>query len=198
MNKIKIYLTLILLTGVMFTTLAQTSLFTISYSTAMPLGETNDYISKYSWRGISIDMRYFVERDLSVGFYVGWNVLYEKLEDYTQVFDDAALYGKQFRYINTWPILGIVHYHFMYESVIRPYVGLGVGGYSINKQTEMGLYYTQTKTFQFGFQPEFGLWIDAAPGVNLMLAAKYNYAVKTNKGDAMSYLNFNVGLSFVY
>jgi hypothetical protein len=198
MTKRKIYLTAILLVGIMFTTLAQTSLFTIGYSTALPLGETGDYIDKFSWRGISIEQRYFIERDLSVGFYIGWNVLNQKLENHTVTFDNGVLYGTQYRYINTWPILAIVHYHFMYESTVRPYVGTGLGIYSVNKQTEMGLYYDQTKSWQFGLQPEVGLWFDAAPGVNLMIAAKYNYAFKSQKGDPLSFLNFNFGLSFVY
>ena len=198
MNTKKIYLVTILLAGIFFSAMAQTSLFTIGYSTAMPLGKTGDYIGKYSWRGISIEQRYFIERDLSVGFYIGWNVFNEKLLNHTQEFDNGVLYGNQYRYINTWPILAMVHYHFSYESYVRPYVGGGLGLYSVNKQTEMGLYYTQTKSWQFGLQPEVGLWFDVAPGVNLMLAAKYNYAFKNKKGDALSFLNINAGITFVY
>ena len=111
MNKRKIYLTAILLLGIVFTSLAQTSLFTISYSNALPLGKTSDYIEKYSWRGISIEQRYFIERDLSVGFYIGWNVLNQKLVNYEEDFGNGVLYGTQYRYINTWPILAVVHYH---------------------------------------------------------------------------------------
>ena len=198
MNKRKIFLTAILLVGIMFTSLAQTSLFTISYSTAMPLGKTHDYIEKYSWRGVSIEQRYFIERDLSVGFYIGWNVLHQKLVNYEEDFGNGVLYGTQYRYINTWPILAVVHYHFLYESAVRPYVGAGLGMYSVNKQTEMGLYYSQTKSWQFGVQPEVGLWFDVAAGVNILVAAKYNYAFKSQKGDPLSFLNVNVGLSFVY
>ena len=198
MKNAKIIFILLILTLSISLTNAQTSIFTIAYSTGSLLGETADYIGDYSWRGISIEERYFVERDMSVGFYLGWNVFNKTLVNYTQPFDNAVLYGNQYRYINAWPILVNAHYHFLREEVIRPYIGGGVGVYSVNRRTEMGLYASSVKTWQFGFQPEAGIWIDMADGLNLMLAAKYNYALKTSKGDALSFININFGLSFVY
>lgn len=177
---------------------AQTSLFTVSYSTSLPLSGTADYTDDFSWRGMALEERYFIERDLSVGFYIGWNVLNKELINHTEEFENAVLFGNQYRYLNVWPLLVNTHYHFLSEEVIRPYVGLGAGMYSVNKRTEMGLYANQVKSWQFGFQPEAGIWIDMAAGVNLILGAKYNYALKSSKAGALSYLNFNAGLCFVY
>lgn len=198
MKRIKIYISIVLLAGSFVYSAAQYSLFTISYSTGTTLGKTSDYIENYSWRGMSIEGRYFIEKDLSLGFYVAWNVFNQKLINYEQSFENGVLFGNQYRYINAYPILMIAHYHLLPESSIRPYVGAGLGVYSMNRRTEMGLYYSETKSWHFGFQPEAGLWFDVAPYVNLMIAAKYNYAIKTNKSDAYSFLNLNVGMTFVY
>lgn len=198
MKRVKIYLSLLLLTGTIVYTSAQSSLFTISYSTGAPLGKTGDYIENYSWRGISVEGRYFIEKDLSLGFYVGWNVFHQRLLNYEQQFENGVLYGNQYRYINAYPILMVAHYHLLPDASVRPYVGAGLGVYSMNRRTEMGLYYSETKSWHFGIQPEAGLWFDVAPYVNLMIGAKYNYAVKAQKADAYSFLNVNIGMTFVY
>lgn len=198
MNRVKIYLIALFLAGSFAYASAQSSLFTISYSTGTALGKTADYIDNYSWRGMSIEGRYFIEKDLSLGFYAAWNVFHKSLLNYEQEFENGALYGNQYRYINAYPILMMAHYHFLPNSVVRPYIGAGLGVYSMNRRTDMGLYYSQTKSWHFGFQPEAGLWFDVAPYVNLMIAAKYNYAVKAQKADAYSFLNVNIGMTFVY
>ena len=110
MNRVKIYFSTLLLVGTFAFTSAQSSLFTVAYSTGTPLGKTGDYISNYSWRGMSIEGRYFIEKDLSLGFYVAWNVFNQKLIDYQQEFSNAVLYGNQYRYINAYPILVMAHY----------------------------------------------------------------------------------------
>lgn len=198
MTRVKIYLIALLLTGSFAYAFAQSSLFTISYSTGTALGKTGDYIDNYSWRGMSIEGRYFIEKDLSLGFYAAWNVFHKSLVNYEQEFENGVLYGNQYRYINAYPILMMAHYHFLPNAVVRPYIGAGLGVYSMNRRTDMGLYYSETKSWHFGFQPEAGLWFDVAPYVNLMIAAKYNYAVKTKKSDAYSFLNINIGMTFVY
>jgi len=198
MKRIKIYCTIAILTLTTTLVSAQYSLFTLSYSTGMTLGKTADYIDNYSWRGMGIEGRYFIEKDLSLGFYVAWNVFNQSLINYNQEFENGVLYGNQYRYINAYPILMMAHYHFLPNSAVRPYLGAGLGVYSMNRRTEMGLYYSETKSWHFGVQPEAGLWFDVAPYVNLIIAAKYNYAVKTNKSDAYSFLNFNIGMTFVY
>lgn len=200
MNRIKIFLSLLFLIATLSLTNAQISIFTVAYSTSAPLGITKDYIEDYSWRGFALEERYFVERDMSIGFYLGWNVFSKKLVDHEENFGDGegVLYGTQYRYINSFPILANMHYHFLRDKVVRPYVGAGAGPYIVNQRTEMGLYSSTQKRWQFGLQPEVGLWIDLAAGTNLMFGAKYNYAFKTKKGDALSYLNINAGISFVY
>lgn len=198
MNRFKIYFTIIVIAVTFAYATAQSSLFTIAYSTGTTLGKTNDYINNYSWRGMSIEGRYFIQSDLSLGFYAAWNVFNQSLTDHEQDFENGVLYGNQYRYINAYPILMVGHYHFLPNSAVRPYLGAGIGTYSMNRRTEMGLYYSETKSWHFGVQPEAGLWFDVAPYVNLMVAAKYNYAVKTNKSDAYSFLNINIGMTFVY
>jgi hypothetical protein len=198
MNKYKTHIIGLVLLALSVSLGAQTNLFTLAYSTGAPLGKTGEFIENYSWRGFAIENRYFVERDLSIGFYLGWNVFNQSEDDITVEFENSVLYGNQYKYINTFPILVNMHYHFLREEVVRPYVGTGLGLYSLNQRTEMGLYEDTVKTWLFGFQPEAGIWIDVVSGVNFIFGAKYNYAFGTKKADPLSFLNINAGLTFVY
>ena len=53
---------------------AQGFYFNMNYSMAASLGETSDYISKYSWRGINIEGQWMLTDNISLGYNLGWNV----------------------------------------------------------------------------------------------------------------------------
>src|SRR5688572_16301053 len=77
------------------------STFTAQYAVNFPLGNTADYIGKTSFRGISLDYRYFIQPDIAVGIGTGWYTFYEKQNYGTYTNDDGslAISGVQYRYI---------------------------------------------------------------------------------------------------
>src|SRR5687767_15986236 len=83
------------------------STFTAQYAINFPLGNTADYIGETSFRGISLDYRYFIQSNVAVGVGTGWYTFYEKQNYGTYTNDDGALSisGIQYRYINSFPIL---------------------------------------------------------------------------------------------
>ena len=176
---------------------SQESFFAVNYTPSIPMGQTNSYIDNFSWRGIGFEHRHYIDALLTVGVNFGWQVYNKKLENYTEYFDNGVLYANQYRYINTYPIMATVHYHLWPEKYFRPYFGSGIGVYNIHKVTEMGLYTSSSRTWNFGIAPEVGVLYDLSTDINLIAGITYNYGFKTSNSDAYSALNFKIGVVWV-
>lgn len=173
-------------------------MFGISYDIGIPMGGTSDYVSKTSFRGFGIEGRGFITDYLSYGGSFNWAVFYDEVgpELFTGE-DNATVYGKQFRYINSYPIMGTMHYYFGEWDETRFYAGGGIGAHSINQRTDVGLYSIKNNYWTFGLAPEIGVLIPINYNSAFNLAVKYQYGVKTSKGDAFSSLTFKIGFAFM-
>ena len=176
---------------------SQESFFSLNYTFGIPLGKTNDFNDNTSFRGISFEDRHFVTPMLTIGANFGWQVYNKKLLNYTEEFDNGMLYGNQYRYINVYPILATTHYHLWPEKYLRPYFGSGIGVYNINQITEMGLYSSTIRSWNFGLAPEVGVLYDLSPEINLLAGITYNHAFKSGDSNGYSALNFKIGVVWV-
>ena len=176
-------------------------MFSISYDIGVPVGGTSsDFISAPSFRGFGVEGRGFITDNLSYGGSFNWAVFYEEFGP--QEWDDPendsrTAYGKQFRYINSFPLMATMHYYFGEWDATRLYAGGGLGAQKIDERTDMGLYTVNSKKWRFGFAPEVGILIPINFNSSLNLSAKYQYAVKVGDAAAVSYLNFKIGLAFM-
>lgn len=168
------------------------SMHGMTYNTGLTMGDANDYISAYSWRGVGFEGRYFQNSNLTIGWSFGWNTFYEGLDGSFEN-GTTTLTGKQYRYINTMPIHITTHYYFGEDGDVQPYIGAGVGTSWIEKRTDMGLYSSNVNKWHFSFAPEVGVIFPASVSSNFYISAKYNYAVKTSETMSYSYLGINVG-----
>lgn len=168
---------------------------TLSYSTALALGATRDFVGDFSFVGFGLDWhRRFGER-LSAGVSLGWQVLYDKTRD-TTVIDSLAITGVQLRHLNAFPIL--LSARFLPQGPSRsvgPYVGLGVGAYPSERRADIGLVSLSSFSVHFGFAPEIGLQIPTRTLGRLCLGVKYNYAFKSAENPELSYFAFTVGVA---
>ncbi|HBH49043.1 MAG TPA: hypothetical protein DDX98_10405 [Bacteroidales bacterium] len=176
---------------------AQESFFAIYYSPSIPVGQTNSYIDNSSLRGLGFEHRHYIDALLTVGIKFGWQVYNKKLPDYIENFSSGVLYGNQYRYINTYPIMATVHYHLWPERYFRPYFGGGIGVFNIHRVTEMGLYSSSTRSWNFGVSPEAGVLYDLTPEFNLLAGINFDYGFKTKDSDAHSALSFKIGIVWV-
>ena len=172
--------------------------FTTQYAINFALGNTGDYIGKTSFRGISLDYRYFIQPNIAVGIGTGWYTFYEKQNYGTYSNDDGslAISGVQYRYINSAPILFVGDYYFSPEEKISPFAGLGIGVTYNEINTEMGQYYVDIDTWQFSLAPEVGVRVEGTTGISGFFSARYNNNFETSELDAQSYLTLNVGVMF--
>lgn len=182
---------------------AQDLLTGLTYSISIPTGNTSDFISNTSFKGLSIDLRKFISRNASIGFLVGWSTFEEETNETisTSVGDVS---GEQNRLINSFPVMITTDYYFGEGREFRPFIGIGVGMYYFYHQLEHTLELTddnlESSKWHFGVAPEGG-FVYLLESVYLFVNVRYNYAFSveneiTKISTSQSYLTFNIGFAF--
>lgn len=195
----KLIFTLITVIVCTFLSNAQHMYVIVGYNMATPLGKTSEFTDNFSLRGINAEQRFFLtDNMLTVGYNFGWQVFHENIPEQTIIFDNGAVYGNQFRYINVFPMQATVHYHLMPESYVRPYFGSGIGATRKLQVTEIGLHSESNNSWHMGISPEAGALFDLWEHFNLITALRYNYAFKNGNYESYSSLSFNFSLVWVY
>jgi len=176
----------------------ETSMWSLTYNMSIPMGETADFISKTSFRGIAVEGRQFIDNNFSIGGSVGWNTFYEKKDKLTTEYENITFTGTHYRYLNAFPIYVNAAYYLNEGSYIRPYLAANVGLIVTEYRNDVGLYTIQEKPAKFGFGPEVGVLIETESGTGFTLNCKYNMGTKTSETKAFSSLGINVGFIWVY
>jgi len=183
---------------------AQDFLTGLTYSFSVPTGETSDFISNTSFKGLSIDLRKFFSHNASVGFLVGWSAFEEETNEAIST-TIGTVTGEQSRLINSFPVMITTHYYFGEGREFRPFIGIGVGMYYFYHQLEHTLELLdnnlESNKWHFGVAPEVG-FVYLLESVYAFLNVRYNYAFGveneiTKISTAQSYLTFNIGFAFI-
>ena len=192
MKKILLIITMVV--GV--ASLSQAQFYSASWDVSFATGETNNYISKPSFRGVTfVDARKFINPQLSVGGLFSWNVFYDNPNG-TFTKDNKTVTGQQYRYINSFPLMVTTHYYFDEDpDDISFYIGGGVGTIIAEKRTDMGLFTSgDGNKWHFGVQPQIGVLYPLSRNIDAHLAFKYNHAFKAGDHDKIQYFSMSVGL----
>jgi hypothetical protein len=172
----------------------------INYSTGLTTSDTKNFISEFSWRGFGLEYKKFLNRNLTAGFFTGWNIFDEMHKRETIELAQGAVTGTQIRYFNAFPIMATFEYYMGHKkSSVRPYIGLAVGTYYIIQRLELGVYLLEEDNWHFGLAPVIGILIPT-DYIFLNLSVKYNHASEAGKsiaGDPVgfSYYTINAGIS---
>jgi len=200
----KIYLTALLIIGFIVSTNAQQFYWTTNWEISKGVGDTGDFIESVNFRGISFDGRYFINENVTVGGFVSWNALYDKLKNLPPIeFEDDGLVGHvsgtQVHYLNVFPILANMHYFFDADGKIKPYAGIGLGGVYVEQRNDIGFRSFNSDSFGFAAQPEIGVFIpfNSYSGTGINLAVRYLYGSSAGELKSLSMLNFAIGFGFM-
>ncbi len=170
--------------------------FSATYDMSYALGSTNEHINQPSFRGVTfIDSRSFISDNVSLGGSVSWHVFYKE-ESGSYEEGVTTITGKQFRYINSFPIMFTSHYYFGDGSATTFYAGAGVGVVSFEKCTDMGLYTDGDAKWHFGITPQVGVLIPINALVDIHVILKYNQIFKAGDYDANQYLTLSLGFAW--
>ena len=201
MKTNKIFLTLALVVALSFSSFSQGGgIWAFQWAIGFPVGETNDFLDQTSFRGFGIDGRGYVTDRLTVGGRAAWQTFYKDYGFVTNENEQESytISGNQRKYINAIPLTVNTHYYFG-NGLALPYVGVGVGAYYIESRNYMGIYYVQEKAWHFGLAPEVGVVVpfgNSNTGINVAL--KYQYAAKTKDTQAVSWVELDIGIAYVF
>ncbi|MFP4489567.1 MAG: outer membrane beta-barrel protein [Bacteroidales bacterium] len=194
-HKIKIIISLMVVVSAISSqsSTAQNDIL-LSYDLAIPAGNTKEYISTSSARGGTLEIAHLLNDEISLGLRIGLQTFYEIRDKDLYTEDNISIYGKQVRYINSFPIMVAAKYKLTTNRLTIPYAGLALGTYFFEMQTDMGLYnITNDNMWNFGFQPEAGLLIGISDNLRLNLSTKYNHIFKNSSVDSQGYYSFGIG-----
>jgi hypothetical protein len=166
-----------------------------SWLPAISLGETADFTSGFSARGIEYETSKHITEDITLGFAISWNVFREKVTDELLDYNDAVISGVQFRYFNTIPLNLKFKKYFNFND-FEPFLGLGIGPSYSRDRTDIGIYSSVDDKWQFNIAPEIGSLVEVSSGFALALKIKYNYSPKAGDFHSVSYLSFGIGFSY--
>lgn len=175
--------------------------FRINYDVAVPLGKmSDDFINSMSWRGVSIENRWSVKPNVTVGFLLGWQVFAQRLDNFTQDLNNgnAAINGNQFRTINTFPIQGTVHYTLVDDGGILPWVGMGIGTAHSNQLLQVGFYEVQRRFMSFSLTPQAGIDLPIDKVTSISFSTRYNLFLHGNQPFNYSFMVFSIGIKQSY
>ena len=190
------YIFTILAVAFLTATTQSQGLYSLNYTVGFTDGETADYISNPSFRGVSLDGRSFLTDQFSVGGYINWSTFYEK---FSGSFTDgtATLTSTQYRYLNAFPVLVQAHYYLEtdeYEP--RAYLGAGTGAYKMVQRVEIGTWALEENHWHFGLSPEVGVLLPVSMDSHLNISARYHYVFKVD--DTINYSWFGLSVGFTW
>lgn len=174
-------------------------LIMVQWDMAKPTGAMTDFVENTSFSGISVDYRHCYKNNFILGGRAGWNGFYENAGLTDVENGNSTIYNRLENKTNVAPILFVVDYMFRSDKFI-PYIGFGIGGYFINSSVSSDIIGTlYTNSFHFGVSPEVGITIPfIISNFGLNISTRYNIAVATSKASQYSWIDFNIGLSFMY
>ncbi len=116
------------------------TLFNVGWQMSQPIGNFhNNYITGTSFRGFTFDWRSIVQKSFSAGVRFNWNRYTNSLSNINATTPaGGTLTGPAFRYADQFAVSAIGHYYFDTgggDSLLLPYVGLGLGGVWSNSYT---------------------------------------------------------------
>jgi len=178
---------------------AQDLLTGLTYSISIPTGNTSDFISETSFKGLSIDLRKFFSYNASIGFLVGWSAFEEETNNTIPTYIGDVT-GEQSRLINSFPVMITTDYYFGEGREFRPFIGIGVGMYYFYHQLEQVEQNLESSKWHFGIAPEAG-FVYLLESIYAFVNVRYNYAFSTENeitkiSTSQSYLTFNIGFAF--
>jgi hypothetical protein len=182
--------------GLVTVTQAQIGLGSVTWQVSGGLGDTKDFIDDVSFLGFGLEGRSYLGRHWTVGLSFDWQVWDQQTTDPIHI-EGGTISGRQYRYINAFPLLLNLHLYAGNIHDFRMYLGGGVGAYYIMKRLQIGLANLEDNDWFFGGGPEFGFLIPMGE-MYFRASGRMNYAVRnlSDSEDANTWWTAKVGLAY--
>jgi hypothetical protein len=179
---------LILMTG---PAMAGKSVFGLTWNLSSPTGNTSDFLSDFSFRGMGFEYKTFRTPDVAFGLNVGWNVMVEEMDNTFEI-DGFSVTGMRHHYVNTVPVFVSGYRYFGPQRGTRYYVAGHGGAAWLEQRMDLGLYSRSEDNWHLSFAPEIGVQMPYSSFLG-SLSLRYNYMLKAGDMEAQSYLELRLG-----
>jgi hypothetical protein len=167
---------------------------------SLPLaaGSSAEFLDGSSLRGLSVEGHRLPRPDSrwSIGFSVGWQAWDGESSEPVPV-GGSVVSGRHLRYQNVFPVLAIGRLYARGPAALRPWLGLGAGGYVIERRVETGPVRIEDTPWHAGLAPEAGLLIPIAGDAWAAVAGvRYNWVFSASGRGEQSWVALSLGVAY--
>jgi len=175
---------------------AQVGVGSVTWQVSGGLGDTSDFIDELSLIGFGLEGRSYLGKHWTLGLSFDWQVFDQQTTEPIEI-EGGTISGKQFRYINAFPMLVNLHLYAGDIHDFRMYLGVGVGAYYIMRRLQISLANLEDKDWHFGGGPEFGFLVPWGE-VYFLASGRVNYAVRnfSDTEDASMWWSAKFGIGY--
>lgn len=173
---------------------AQEVKLTASWSAAIPMGATNDYVKFTSGRGFQFELEQNINPRWSIGGTFAWQAFFNK--SYTFYFkENSVISATKRNYINALVLMANTKYYFPSTvNKLRVYIGAELGTTAIENDEIYGIYRNKELYWHFAISPVLGVDIPMTNSIGINIYLKYLNSFKTKESIHYSWLNTGIGI----
>jgi hypothetical protein len=162
----------------------------LSYTVAIPHGDTREFIDQTSYAGFGIEGRQFINDQISLGLSFGWS----KFSQESQQISGTTVNIEE-NLLDSFPLVFNASYYMFDEPAgFRPYAGFNAGVYFINARRISTQQSFQDKSLYFGAAPELGIFAEMFYDINMLIFLRYNYTIKFSGSGNYPYFSLHFTL----
>lgn len=146
----------------------------VAYDFAIPLGSVRDFSANVSPLGLELQFRAWLRTNLTVGFSAEWSTFVDDRPRTTYQVDDGAVTASAYNNLVTTNGRFLLHYYFMDQGSLRPYVGAHVGmGWSTFRSEAADLSLSDTE-FSIAYGADLGALFRANDDPMILANVRYS------------------------
>ncbi|UCE41397.1 MAG: hypothetical protein JSV17_18530 [Candidatus Aminicenantes bacterium] len=201
-------ISIIVLAFVLSTPLKATDAITIlTWNISVPFENSKEFSQDTkSFLGATLEYRMFAHTNVSLGAYVGWHVFNGETTRTIHVDTKggeglkADISGKQFRYINSFPLMLNLNFYIGNPNGAQAYLGLGAGTMIIEERVELGIVAAKHWRWHIALAPEIGFKIPLGYNFHGLASVKYHHAFPAKRitGEKLSHSYISLNIGFVW
>ncbi|MGY6521109.1 MAG: hypothetical protein ACXIUD_05230 [Mongoliitalea sp.] len=169
------------------------SIIAINYAPALPLGNTANFTSNFTGRGVSFETYFMKTKNSGFGIELVTNGFADKRMNESINAGTVTVTGNQFRAVSATSIMPSYIFVIGDHSTFKPYLSLGTGLSFLTHQSDMGIFVQRETATQFALRPELGAMFKISDYVGIKVSSKYYQTFGSEAMDAQSFVGFNLG-----
>ncbi|GHB48493.1 hypothetical protein [Mongoliitalea lutea] len=194
MRNILIIFVFLVVVAVPFSVQAQNgSIIAINYAPALPLGNTANFASNFTGRGVSFETYFMKTKNSGFGIELVTNGFADKRSNESVHAGTVTVTGNQFRAGSATSIMPTYIFVIGDNSTFKPFLSLGTGLSFLTHQRDMGIFVQRETATHVAVRPEVGAMFKISDYVGIKVSSKYYQTFGSEAIDAQSFIGFNLG-----